>query len=90
MAGILNSKVTLITGGGSGIGRASALAFERAGATVVVADYNAEGGERTVRIIKDAGGEAMFYPADVSNPEDYRGVGEQDRRDVRTAGLRFQ
>jgi NAD(P)-dependent dehydrogenase (short-subunit alcohol dehydrogenase family) len=70
MAGILNSKVTLITGGGSGIGRASALAFERAGATVVVADYNAEGGERTVGIIKDAGGEAMFYPADVSNPED--------------------
>jgi NAD(P)-dependent dehydrogenase (short-subunit alcohol dehydrogenase family) len=37
---------------------------------VVVADYNAEGGERTVGIIKDAGGEAMFYPADVSNPED--------------------
>ena len=70
MAGILNSKVTLITGGGSGIGRASALAFERAGATVVVADYNAEGGERTVRMLKDAGGEAMFYPADVSNPED--------------------
>ncbi len=70
MAGILNSRVTLITGGGSGIGRASALAFERAGATVVVADYNAESGERTVRMLKDAGGEAMFYPADVSNPED--------------------
>jgi NAD(P)-dependent dehydrogenase (short-subunit alcohol dehydrogenase family) len=36
----------------------------------VVADYNAESGERTVRMLKDAGGEAMFYPADVSNPED--------------------
>ena len=36
----------------------------------MVADYNAEGGERTVRMLKDAGGEAMFYPADVSNPED--------------------
>jgi NAD(P)-dependent dehydrogenase (short-subunit alcohol dehydrogenase family) len=74
MAGTLNSKVTLIIDRGSGIGRASALAFERAGATVVVSDYNAAGGESTVRMLEGAGGEAMFSSADVSNPGDSREI----------------
>jgi NAD(P)-dependent dehydrogenase (short-subunit alcohol dehydrogenase family) len=55
MAGRVDGKVALITGGGSGIGRATALLFGREGAKVVVADYNAEGGERTVKTIREAG-----------------------------------
>jgi NAD(P)-dependent dehydrogenase (short-subunit alcohol dehydrogenase family) len=56
MAGRVEGKVALITGGGSGIGRATALLFGREGARVVVADYNAESGERTIKTIKEAGG----------------------------------
>jgi NAD(P)-dependent dehydrogenase (short-subunit alcohol dehydrogenase family) len=70
MAGRVEGKVALITGGGSGIGRATALLFGREGAKVLVADYNAEGGERTVKTIKEAGGTAVFHAADVSNPQD--------------------
>jgi NAD(P)-dependent dehydrogenase (short-subunit alcohol dehydrogenase family) len=74
MAGRVEGKVALITGGGSGIGRATALLFGREGAKVVVADYNAEGGERTVKTIKEAGRTAVFHAADVSNPQDVDGL----------------
>ena len=70
MAGRLEGKVSLITGGGSGIGKASALAFAREGSKVVVADVNVEGGEQTVRLIQDTGGEATFVRADVSISSD--------------------
>jgi NAD(P)-dependent dehydrogenase (short-subunit alcohol dehydrogenase family) len=70
MAGRIEGKVALITGGGSGIGRATALLFGREGAKVVVADYDPEGGERTIKAIKEAGGTAVFHAADVSNPQD--------------------
>lgn len=66
MAGQFDGKVALVTGASSGIGRASALAFAREGAKVVVADVMVEGGEETVRMIKDAGGEASFIKTDVS------------------------
>src|SRR5881227_155299 len=62
-----DGKVALVTGAGSGIGRASALAFARSGARVVVADLNAAGGEETVRMIEEAEGEARFVRADVSD-----------------------
>ncbi len=62
----LKNKVAIVTGGGSGIGRASCLLFAREGAKVVVADYVAEGGNETVRQTKAAGGEAVFVQTDVS------------------------
>ncbi|HXG21329.1 MAG TPA: SDR family oxidoreductase [Methylomirabilota bacterium] len=66
MAGQLNGKVALVTGSGSGIGRASALAFAREGAKVVVADVVVEGGQETVRLITAAGGQGLFVKTDVS------------------------
>jgi len=66
MAGRVAGKVALITGGGSGIGRATAQIFAREGARVVVADVVVAGGEETVRLIKAAGGEATFVKTDVS------------------------
>ena len=58
-------KVALVTGGGSGIGRATAIAFAREGAQVVIGDRNVERGKETVRIIRDAGGTASFQRTDV-------------------------
>ena len=66
MPGFVTDKVALVTGGGSGIGRATALTFAREGARVVVADVVAEAGQETVRLIAEAGGEARFVAADVS------------------------
>jgi NAD(P)-dependent dehydrogenase (short-subunit alcohol dehydrogenase family) len=66
MAGRVDGKVALVTGGGSGIGRATALAFAREGAKVVVADVVVQGAEETVGMIKKAGGEAICVKVDVS------------------------
>ena len=63
----LRGKVAIVTGGASGIGRATAELFAREGASVVVADYNAEAGRDTVQAIRDAGGEALFVAVDVSD-----------------------
>jgi NAD(P)-dependent dehydrogenase (short-subunit alcohol dehydrogenase family) len=66
----LPGKVALVTGGSSGIGRAAALKFSSEGAKVVIADINVPGGEETVALIKQTGGEAVFCRADVSQEED--------------------
>ena len=70
MARSLSGKVALVTGGGSGIGRATGLTFAREGAKVVIADVAVEGGEESVRMIEDVGGEAIFVRADVSKAAD--------------------
>jgi NAD(P)-dependent dehydrogenase (short-subunit alcohol dehydrogenase family) len=68
--GLLDGKVGLVTGGGAGIGRETALVFAREGARVAVADRDPQGGRETVAMIEAAGGEALFAEMDVSHPED--------------------
>ncbi|ELZ23597.1 short-chain dehydrogenase/reductase SDR [Halosimplex carlsbadense 2-9-1] len=63
----LAGKTALVTGAGSGIGRASALRFAEEGANVVVADIDVDGGRETVELIEDAGGDAVFVEVDVSD-----------------------
>lgn len=66
----LENKVAIITGAGSGIGKATALLFAKEGAKVVVSDINEEGRNKVVEEIKSAGGEAIFVKANTASPED--------------------
>ena len=70
MAGILEGKVALITGAGSGIGRATSRIFAREGARLVLADLVEAGVAQTHAMIGDTGGESIFVRADVSKPGD--------------------
>ena len=69
---MLKSKVALVTGGGSGIGRAIALAWAREGAKVVVSDISAQAGDETVALVRAQGGDAIFVAADVGKSDDAR------------------
>lgn len=70
MTRTLQNKIALVTGAGAGIGRASALAYAREGAKVVVSDVNDRGGNETVQMIASNGGDATFVHADVSKAGD--------------------
>jgi len=66
----LENKTAIVTGAGSGIGRAIAISFAKEGASVLIADINEEGGLATVEEIKQLGGNAIFVKTDVSKKED--------------------
>src|SRR5437588_6348156 len=67
MAGILDGKVALITGAGSGIGRATSKIFAREGAMLVLVDVVADAAQQTLEAAKAAGAEAICLKADVAN-----------------------
>jgi len=66
----VQNKIAIITGAGSGIGRAIALIFAQEGAKVVVADWTEKGGQETVETVKQASGQAVFIKTDVSQASD--------------------
>ena len=66
MPGMLEGKSALVTGGGGGIGRATAIAFAREGARVAVADLMADAAQETVGLINQAGGQAMSLTGDIT------------------------
>jgi NAD(P)-dependent dehydrogenase (short-subunit alcohol dehydrogenase family) len=70
MAGILDGKVALITGAGSGIGQAASRIFAREGAKLVLADVVEEGGNRTLKMVQDLGAQAVFVKCDVAQWSD--------------------
>jgi NAD(P)-dependent dehydrogenase (short-subunit alcohol dehydrogenase family) len=70
--GSFAGKVAFVTGAGTGIGRAAALAFAREGASVVVADVSEQGNQETARMIEEAGGRALAIRCDVSRTEDVK------------------
>jgi len=72
--GMLDDKVGVITGAGQGIGRAIAMSYAAEGAQVVVADFNEEMGNETVRLIVEAGGTATFVHGDVSKEDSVKAM----------------
>lgn len=77
MPGRLEDKVALITGGGAGIGRTTALAFAREGAKVVIADLDTATGEGTVKLVREAAGKAVFFKADVAKAAEVKALIEK-------------
>lgn len=71
---LVENKVAVITGGASGIGRATAIRYAEEGARVVVADVDESGGQETVEAVVDAGGEGMFVRTDVSRADDVKSM----------------
>lgn len=74
MSGRINQKVVIVTGGSSGIGRATAIAFAREGAKVVIAARRVNEGEETVRQIVEAGGDALFVQTDVTQEKEVQAL----------------
>jgi NAD(P)-dependent dehydrogenase (short-subunit alcohol dehydrogenase family) len=83
MVASFKGKVVLVTGGGSVIGRASAVAFACKGAKVVIADISTAGGEETVHMLKEGGGDGCFVRVDVTQAEEVAAI---IRRTVETHG----
>src|SRR5271166_6844052 len=73
----LKGKVGIVTGGGTGIGRATALAMAKAGAAVVIGNRDGAKGEEVVQLIQQAGGRAVFQKTDVSRPGDVKALVER-------------
>jgi NAD(P)-dependent dehydrogenase (short-subunit alcohol dehydrogenase family) len=74
MAGTLNGRCAIVTGAGSGIGRAIAVAFAKEAVRIVVADVDMAGGTETVEQVKRAGSKAIFVKCDVTKPQDVQAM----------------
>ena len=74
---MLNQKVAIITGGSSGIGRATGIALAKEGVKVAVAGRRAKEGEETVHLIKEAGSDGIFVKIDVTKEDDIRSLVEK-------------
>ncbi|MGD0790346.1 MAG: glucose 1-dehydrogenase [Terriglobales bacterium] len=85
----LAGKVALITGGASGIGRATALLFAREGAAIALADVNADAGQRVADEIAQSGGRAFFEPVDVTRAGDCQRVVGQTIREFGRIDILF-
>src|SRR5271169_4872587 len=72
----LDGKVAVVTGGASGIGRATSILLSGRGAKVLVVDVNDEGGRKTVEMMVSGGGGGDFFHADVSNVADVKAMVE--------------
>jgi NAD(P)-dependent dehydrogenase (short-subunit alcohol dehydrogenase family) len=83
MKGRFKDKVVIVTGGSTGIGHATALTFAREEAIVVLADINVPEGEKTVNVIKESGGQALFVKTDVSKAAEVESMVDQT---IRTFG----
>jgi NAD(P)-dependent dehydrogenase (short-subunit alcohol dehydrogenase family) len=70
----LENKVAIVTGGGSGIGKSICILYAAEGAKVIVSDVNEQGGNETVMEIKEKGGEAIFFKADTSQPNENKNL----------------
>jgi NAD(P)-dependent dehydrogenase (short-subunit alcohol dehydrogenase family) len=82
MANLLENHIAVVTGAGSGIGRAIAQGYAREGATIVVLDMNAEAAAETVKQIEAAGGKAKSYPLDVSKRADCQAMANKVEAEV--------
>jgi NAD(P)-dependent dehydrogenase (short-subunit alcohol dehydrogenase family) len=85
MKGLLDDKAIVVTGGGSGIGRATALACAREGARVAIADVDTTGGEKVVGEIRKVGAQAIFVACDVTRGAEVARLFE--RADAELAGV---
>ena len=72
-----DQKVAIVTGGSSGIGRATAVALAKEGVKIVIAARRTNEGEETVRLVKEAGSDGIFVKADVTNEDDVRSLVEK-------------
>lgn len=86
---LLSGKVALITGGASGIGRATALLFAREGAAIALADVNADAGQRVVDEISQSGGRAFFERVDVTRTADCQRLVERAIREFGRIDILF-
>ena len=85
----LSGKIGIVTGGGTGIGRATALSMAKAGAALLIGNRDATKGEEVVQLIQQTGGRAAFQKTDVSRPGDVKALVERAVREYGRLDMAF-